>query len=123
MHVAAQKAPLLASVLLAASYFGIEQLCVPESRASRYSVSVEIPRHVLRRARDSPGGSSSPKSFGDQKHLSSRLVKLLLGSGADARVVGYERNGTTASYARVDRILRLPNGACWTVLAYWREAA
>ena len=25
--------------------------------------------------------------------------------------------------ARVDRILRLPNGACWTVLAYWREAA
>ena len=25
--------------------------------------------------------------------------------------------------ARVDRILRLPNGACWAVLAYWREAA
>ena len=25
--------------------------------------------------------------------------------------------------ARVDRILRLPNGACWNVLAYWREAA
>ena len=25
--------------------------------------------------------------------------------------------------ARVDRILRLPNGACWKVLAYWREAA
>ena len=25
--------------------------------------------------------------------------------------------------ARVERILRLPNGACWTVLAYWREAA
>ena len=25
--------------------------------------------------------------------------------------------------ARVDRILRLPNGACWTVLAFWREAA
>jgi len=24
---------------------------------------------------------------------------------------------------RVDRILRLPNGACWKVLAYWREAA
>ena len=22
-----------------------------------------------------------------------------------------------------DRILRLPNGACWKVLAYWREAA
>ena len=29
--------------------------------------------------------------------------------------------GTTD--ARVDRILRLPNGACWNVLAYWREAA
>ena len=29
--------------------------------------------------------------------------------------------GTTD--ARVDRILRLPNGACWKVLAYWREAA
>ena len=25
--------------------------------------------------------------------------------------------------ARIDRILRLPNGACWKVLAYWREAA
>ena len=34
-------------------------------------------------------------------------------------------NGTDAETtdARVDRILRLPNGACWTVLAYWREAA
>ena len=25
--------------------------------------------------------------------------------------------------ARVERILRLPNGPCWKVLAYWREAA
>ena len=25
--------------------------------------------------------------------------------------------------ALIERVLRLPNGACWTVLAYWREAA
>ena len=33
------------------------------------------------------------------------------------------RSQNETTDARVDRIMRLPNGACWTVLAYWREAA
>ena len=102
--------------------------------------SVEITVSVLRRARDSPGGSSSPKSFGDQKHLSTRTSRT-------RAIAGVRREGSWKAYcrvehkrlirlrsylvrgyaettdARVERILRLPNGACWTVLAYWREAA
>ena len=73
-----------------------------------------------------------------------RIVEMLL---AKAIVAGVRREGSWKAYcrvehkrllrlrsylvrgyaettdARVDRILRLPNGACWTVLAYWREAA
>jgi len=70
-------------------------------------------------------------SFGDQKHL----------------VAGVRREGSWKAYCRVEHkrllrlrsylvrgyaettdpliecVLRLPNGACWNVLAYWREAA
>ena len=78
-----------------------------------------------------------------------RIVEMLLRRGADPnrRIAGVRREGSWKAYcrvehkrllrlrsylvrgyaettdARVDRILRLPNGACWTVLAYWREAA
>ncbi len=59
---------------------------------------------------ESKGDESPPPDAPKPKELERRPVLL---------VRGYAET----TDARVDRILRLPNGACWTVLAYWREAA
>ena len=94
---------------------------------SRYRVTFYLTRVTI-------PGLSSPKSYADWIAMK-------------AIVAGVRREGSWKAYcrvehkrflrlrsllvrgrakttdARVDRILRLPNGACWNVLAYWREAA
>ena len=61
---------------------------------------------------ESKGVESPPPDAPKPKELERRPVRSYL-------VRGYAET----TDARVERILRLPNGACWNVLAYWREAA
>ena len=85
----------------------------------------------MRRARDSPGDSLKPKVLGDNFTVVAGVRRE--GSWKAYCRVEHKRLLRLRSYlvrgyaettdARVDRILRLPNGACWNVLAYWREAA
>ena len=112
-------------------------------RGRDYRVTFSVARVTV------PAAQSSPKSFGDQKHLGygSRVAADADWIAIKGIVAGVRREGSWKAYcrvehkrllrlrsylvrgyaettdARVDRILRLPNGACWTVLAYWREAA
>ena len=80
-------------------------------------------------------------------HVASALAADADWVAMKAIVAGVRREGSWKAYCRVEhkrllrlrsylvrgyaettdpligRVLRLPNGACWTVLAYWREAA
>ena len=96
---------------------------------------------------ESKADESPPPDAPKPKELERRPVLALALVAMKAIVAGVRREGSWKAYcrvehkrflrlrsllvrgrakttdARVERILRLPNGPCWKVLAYWREAA
>ena len=138
MHVASEKlfALLVSYTPLALVIFALDKVAIaPELPWP----SARLPRHVLRRARDSPAGLN-------QAQLCPLVTKSTL-VGRERIVAGVRREGSWKAYCRVEHkrlirlrsylvrgyaettdpliecVLRLPNGACWNVLAYWLEAA
>ena len=99
------------------------------------------------KADESPRPTDAPKPKDAESRHGSRVAADVDWIAMKAIVAGVRREGSWKAYcrvehkcflrlrsllvrgrakttdARVDRILRLPNGACWNVLAYWREAA
>ena len=68
---------------------------------------------------------SPPTDAPKPKELERRpVLALALVSFAGCALLAYLVRGyAETTDPLIGRVLRLPNGACWTVLAYWREAA
>ena len=99
------------------------------------------------KADESPRPTDAPKPKDAESRHGSRVAADVDWIAMKAIVAGVRREGSWKAYCRVvhkrlirlrsylvrgyaettdpliECVLRLPDGACWTVLAYWREAA